>query len=39
MDFRWSFVVVDLAGEEHMIEDKERVVFELVDAGQVPAIP
>ncbi len=39
MDFRWSFVVVDVAGEEHMIEDKERVIFEIVDASQVPTIP
>lgn len=35
---RWSFVVVDAAGNEYIIKERQRLVFEAIDVSQVPII-
>jgi len=33
---RWSVVVIDADGREHLVEERTMVTFEIVDAGEVP---
>jgi len=36
LPFRWSVVVIDAAGKEHLVEEKQRVAFEIVERAEVP---
>lgn len=35
LPFRWSVVVIDAAGNEYLVEEKERVAFEILERAEV----